>query len=427
MFSNYDYDVIIIGGGISGLFLAYKLSDTDLKIILIESKDSLGGRVKTIQQKNLSFEAGAARFHSSHSKLITLINDLNLEDDIINLPDEISTKLPKKSKVSLKDLLKEASSQQKNYKIDFLKNITFFQYLVTIFDFDTAEFIQESFGYDAEFIHLNAHAALSMFEDDFFKDNDYYILKDGLSSIINEIERQLQFKSNILIKKNCTITGIEKDHIITDKKDKFNYDHLICSVPQKTLLSFNFFKENDIQNIIQSVTPIPLLRIYAKYPTKKLWFKNIKRTITNNYIRQIIPIDYKTGLIMISYTDDKYAEMWDKYNIATKTNEFGDDYLITALHKEIKELFNIEPPNPEFISVNYWSEGVHFWKTGYDLNETSEEIIKPYNDKEIYICGEAYSKKQGWIEGALETCYQVLQKLPLGLRVVTDKEFCEMD
>ena len=106
---------------------------------------------------------------------------------------------------------------------------------------------------------------------------------------------------------------------------------------------------------------------------------------------------------MISYTDNKYAEMWDKYNIATKTNEFGDDYLITALHKEIKELFNIEPPNPEFISVNYWSEGVHFWKTGYDLNETSEEIIKPYNDKEIYICGEAYSKKQGWIEGALET------------------------
>ena len=135
MFSNYDYDVIIIGGGISGLFLAYKLSDTDLKIILIESKDSLGGRVKTIQQKNLSFEAGAARFHSSHSKLITLINDLNLEDDIINLPDEISTKLPKKSKVSLKDLLKEASSQQKNYKIDFLKNITFFQYFTLKIDF----------------------------------------------------------------------------------------------------------------------------------------------------------------------------------------------------------------------------------------------------------------------------------------------------
>ena len=36
MFSNYDYDIIIIGGGISGLFLTYKLSNTNLKIILIE-------------------------------------------------------------------------------------------------------------------------------------------------------------------------------------------------------------------------------------------------------------------------------------------------------------------------------------------------------------------------------------------------------
>ena len=37
---------------------------------------------------------------------------------------------------------------------------------------------------------------------------------------------------------------------------------------------------------------------------KDLWFKNIKRTITDNYIRQIIPINYEEGLIMISYSDN---------------------------------------------------------------------------------------------------------------------------
>ena len=57
------------------------------------------------------------------------------------------------------------------------KQKTIFQYLITIFDFDTAEFIKESFGYDSEFIHLNAHAALTMFEHDLFKDNDYFVLK----------------------------------------------------------------------------------------------------------------------------------------------------------------------------------------------------------------------------------------------------------
>ena len=52
--------------------------------------------------------------------------------------------------------------------------------------------------------------------------------------------------------------------------------------------------------LLNSVSPISLLRIYAKYPTKNLWFKHIKRTITNNYIRQIIPIDYKNGLIILN-------------------------------------------------------------------------------------------------------------------------------
>ena len=31
--------------------------------------------------------------------------------------------------------------------------------------------------------------------------------------------------------------------------------------------------------------------------------------------------------------------------------------------------------------------------------------------KELYICGESYSKKQAWIEGAIETCYDVLKKM----------------
>ena len=426
MFSNYDYDIIIIGGGISGLFLTYKLSDTNLKIILIESSDRLGGRVKTIQKDGLSFEGGAARFHSSHSKLITLINELNLGEDIIKLPEEISYRLAKKSKISIDTLLKESFQRKKDYQIDFLKNITYFQYLITIFDFDTAEFIKESFGYDSEFIHLNAHAALTMFENDFFKDNDYFILKNGLSSIINELQRILELKENIIIKKNCTVIDIDDTKIITDKTDYFYYDHLICALPQKSLLSFEYFKKNDIQNLLTSVHPTPLLRIYAKYPTKNLWFKKIKRTITNNYIRHIIPINYDTGLIMISYTDDIYAKLWDKYNTTSKLNSLDDQLLIQALHKEIKEIFNIDPPNPDFISQIYWNEGVHFWKTGYDLNEISNKIIKPLESKEIYICGEAFSKKQGWIEGALDTCYNVLQTLPLDFRIVTDQKFCEI-
>ena len=43
LFSTH-FDIVIVGGGISGLFLAYKLCETNLNILLIEKGKSLGIR-----------------------------------------------------------------------------------------------------------------------------------------------------------------------------------------------------------------------------------------------------------------------------------------------------------------------------------------------------------------------------------------------
>ena len=54
---------------------------------------------------------------------------------------------------------------------------------------------------------------------------------------------------------------------------------------------------------------------------------------------------------MISYTDDKYSELWEGYNKISKNT------LINALHK-VFDLFKIEPPKPKMISVDYWENGL---------------------------------------------------------------------
>ena len=52
--------------------------------------------------------------------------------------------------------------------------------------------------------------------------------------------------------------------------------------------------------------------------------------------------------------------------------------------------------------MHYWENGIHLWDTGYDMDEEYEKMLKPIDNKEIYICGESFSKKQGWIEGSLK-------------------------
>ena len=59
------YDIIIVGGGIAGLFLAYKLKDTKQNILLIEKEKELGGRIHTIYKTDYHYECGAARISKS--------------------------------------------------------------------------------------------------------------------------------------------------------------------------------------------------------------------------------------------------------------------------------------------------------------------------------------------------------------------------
>ena len=51
---NQVYDVIVIGAGISGSYAAYLMSKRckDLKILVIEAKDRVGGRTFTAEIKS---------------------------------------------------------------------------------------------------------------------------------------------------------------------------------------------------------------------------------------------------------------------------------------------------------------------------------------------------------------------------------------
>ena len=102
-----------------------------------------------------------------------------------------------------------------------------------------------------------------------------------------------------------------------------------------------------------------------------MWFHGLHRTITDNYIRHIIPIDYETGLIMISYTDGELANMW------SQLDKLGKKTLVERLHKQVKKVLNKDPPEPTMISTRYWSGGVHMWKPGYNVKETYETLLKP--------------------------------------------------
>jgi hypothetical protein len=219
-FFGEKYDTIIVGGGIAGLFLAYKLKDTKQDILLLEKEGEWGGRIHTMYKTDYHYECGPARISNKHHKLMTLIHELGLEDQLIKLPEDIDVIIHNKpSSINIDSLFKELFLRSKGLKKDYLQNIVLFQLLIDVFDYDTAVTIREAFGYDSEFMVLNADAALSMFKKDLFKgDTEYFVFKDGLSTIVNTIVNSIKTYSNVTMKLSEGLEKIEDNYLSTDKK-----------------------------------------------------------------------------------------------------------------------------------------------------------------------------------------------------------------
>ena len=54
--------------------------------------------------------------------------------------------------------------------------------------------------------------------------------------------------------------------------------------------------------------------------------------------------------------------------------------------------------------------GAHFWNVGVRSYEVAEKILHPIEHCPIYLCGEAWSHEQGWVEGALATSEALLTR-----------------
>jgi hypothetical protein len=398
------YDVIIIGGGISGLYAAYNLYKNK-KILVIERSSELGGRIKTDTIDGFPVDLGAARFSNKHKHFMALLKKLKFQDKFIELPKKIDHYyLNKKINYNTHKSIQKLNLSKKKYNINYLQKITLLQYSKKILGDDESEKLRLMFGYDAEFFKLNTYAALKMFDEDLLKDVTYYILRGGFKQLIDKLEEFLIDKG-VTIQKEKNIIDIQNTKIIDENNKEYLFTNLILAIPKVDLKYFEIFKD---YNLLDNVSQIPLIRIYAKYPKNKngkVWFHNMERTITNNFIRHIIPIDYDNGIIMISYSDYHIAEMWNNLYL------LGEKELTKKINSEIKKLLNINIPEPLEYNVYFWKEGVHMWKTNTSMDSDYKKIIKPFPKSNIYICNEAYSKHQCWVEGSLKMSKDVANKI----------------
>ena len=75
-----ESDIIIIGAGLTGLTAAYLLGKKGVSVNVIEARNRMGGRIFTTSTpKTTTQEMGATWLNKSHSYLLELLNDLDID------------------------------------------------------------------------------------------------------------------------------------------------------------------------------------------------------------------------------------------------------------------------------------------------------------------------------------------------------------
>jgi hypothetical protein len=151
--------------------------------------------------------------------------------------------------------------------------------------------------------------------------------------------------------------------------------------------------------VLKHLTMEPLLRVYAVYPVSDTgdkmssWFQGLSRVVTDGPLRYFLPANPSTGQAMISYTDSR-----DARPLMEKTPAALEKFL----QAELRRLFpDRHIPEPLFFKSHPWKFGVTYWLPGdYNVAEASRAAWTV--GQRIHVCGESFSQRQGWMEGALE-------------------------
>jgi len=410
-----QYDIIIIGGGIAGLYSAYniqKISPTSRILVLERSKKQwLGGRMSNKDFYGVSVVTGAGIGRKNKDYLlIQLLNELKIPyNEIQNSPTYANTIKPS---CNVKKIIMYLKTQYKTIMHD--KNsphVTFKHFALPILGEHMYQHFITCAGY-TDYENEDAYDTLYHYG---FDDNyaDYVglhipwkLLIDTLYDIIGH--------SNIRTSSN--VTNIEKTNhnpcqfTIHTEKEKDNI--YLCN---KVIIATNINgilklvpKANAKNSIYQQIHGQPFLRLYGKFskssvPIMKHFVHGL--TIVPGPLHQIITMDADKGVYMIAYTDNLGATSLKDYIKNTPENR-------VFFSRLVEKSLGIPTDNLHINALLdfYWPIGTHYYDPLRSPYKSRLEFVNHIQHPEpgMLVVGEAVSLNQGWTQGALDSVDKVV-------------------
>ena len=413
----FNFDIVIVGAGLAGLYCGIELAKKGKSVCILEKYKYLGGRVVTYHEGDYSWEIGAGRISDSHTMVHSLLTRYGLKtyplSDKQTFVEDNGAQRENKFTTMIQPILREISE----LPAKVLEKHTLEEIMKSIYgEVKTHELLSE-FPYRAEVSVLRADLGIAAFtQGEMSSYKGYSVVGGGLSLLIDAMANEFK-KAGGVIKLNYEMVGLSQPDahskvVIECRVEKSAADVVFANKVILALHSSALKSCPDTRHFpaLKHLVMCPLLRTYGVFPTHSgsAWFSGFNTCVTAGPVRYFIPIDEKKGVAMVSYTDAD-----DAHYLIKMLNKEGEAALGEFILKELRSMFpDLVIPKYTLFKAHPWYAGCTYWTPGdYDPELMSEESMHPdKNMPSVYVCGESFSMKQAWMEGALEHASDMIKK-----------------
>ena len=407
------YDIIIVGGGIAGLYSAYNILKMapKTKILILEAykKKWFGGRTGNVQFYGTSVVKGAGigRKNKDHL-LIDLLHNLKVPYSEFN--DEkyyANTIQPPCNAKAVIGMLQKALKERKHTEI----HPTFKQFVLPLLGPKNYKHLTTCLGY-TDYEKEDAYDVIFNygFDDNYGQETSLLIPWSKLTHKLAEFigNKNIVFSSKVVsVKKpDCGIFLLKVE----------NGKNYLC---HKVIIA------TTIKSIVELLPKFPIykqihgynfLRVYGKFTSQS---SAIMRKYVPGYIivpgplQKIIPINSEKGVYMIAYSDNASADFFKERDLL-ENNEKN----CTSFCSLISIALGMEKGDAEkliLIAIKdfYWPIGTHYCQplnTNEYKNRREFMKVAQHPMHNMLVVGEVVSNDQGWVEGALDSVCKVVNK-----------------
>jgi monoamine oxidase len=470
-----ELDVAIVGAGAAGTYLGYRLirARPDWRIAILERSNRIGGRLWTVKVDGLEhpIELGGMRYMSGHPLVQSVVDELGIETrafDPAEQPERTFLRgvvgsspddpgggrgydLPAgEAERSASDLMRgafleivphageldEAGWRRHRATARFggrpLTEWSIDEAVATILSPEGHRFATDAFGYDSGIRPHNAGDAIQYVMGTGYPSGKARVPVDGMDRIPRELATRFEaLGGTVRLGHDVQRVEVGEGSVVLGFADGsgIRARRLVLTLPIPALEALAgaspVINGPTWQRLYRSTEGYPATKLYCWYD--RPWWRDGAdpptglRTTTDLPPRKIFYFDEapdRPASMLAAFTDFRHNEPI----VALADGRTGGAPAPARLLEALRGWLAAAHPStdvpalPAGSAFQHWGADPrevawHFWRSGANSDESMDLAAQPDPSLPIHLCGEVFSRRGAWVEGALETATTVADRL----------------